>query len=49
MFINRCLIKDYEQRPMISELLTHPFIKQVPYYADKVTVELLIACLNESN
>lgn len=27
---------------MISELLTHPFIKQVPYYADEVSFNFLI-------
>ncbi|NXF93845.1 MYO3A protein, partial [Eubucco bourcierii] len=28
-FINKCLTKDYEKRPMVSSLLQHDFIKQV--------------------
>lgn len=35
-FSFRCLIKDYEQRPMVCQLLCHPFIKQVNYYSDEV-------------
>lgn len=26
----RCLIKDFEKRPTIDELLKHPFLSQVP-------------------
>eukprot|EP00079_Xenopus_tropicalis_P036562 XP_017950333.1 PREDICTED: myosin-IIIa [Xenopus tropicalis] len=28
-FINKCLIKDFEKRPTVSDLLEHPFIKQL--------------------
>ncbi|XP_074404620.1 myosin-IIIb isoform X2 [Zonotrichia albicollis] len=28
-FISQCLIKDFEQRPSVTHLLEHPFIKQV--------------------
>ena len=37
-FIFRCLIKDYEHRPLSSELLNHPFIKQVPSDVSKVYI-----------
>ncbi|XP_059179629.1 myosin-IIIb-like [Physella acuta] len=29
-FVARCLVKDFEQRPFAHDLLTHPFITQVP-------------------
>eukprot|EP00062_Callorhinchus_milii_P015760 gi/632966460/ref/XP_007899427.1/ PREDICTED: myosin-IIIa [Callorhinchus milii] len=28
-FISKCLIKDFEQRPTVSDLLDHPFMKQI--------------------
>ncbi len=28
--LKRCLIKDFEKRPTIDELLEHPFLSQVP-------------------
>ena len=36
LFLFRCLVKDFEQRPLVCELLSHPFIKQVNFYADEV-------------
>lgn len=29
IFVNRCLIKDFERRPSVTHLLRHPFIKGV--------------------
>lgn len=29
IFVNRCLIKDFEKRPSVTHLLDHPFIKGV--------------------
>ena len=33
----RCLVKDYEQRPYVWDLLEHPFVKQVPEDSSKVS------------
>ncbi|CAB4054331.1 MYO3 [Lepeophtheirus salmonis] len=30
-FVNECLIKDYEQRPFIMELMEHPFLQRCLY------------------
>jgi hypothetical protein len=40
----RCLVKDYEQRPLVCELLSHPFIKQVNFYADEVRTDFASIC-----
>ncbi len=32
----RCVVKDFEKRPFISELFDHPFISQVPQDTTKV-------------
>ena len=29
-FIRQCLIKDFEARPTVAQMLTHPFITQIP-------------------
>ncbi|KAK3767679.1 hypothetical protein RRG08_022713 [Elysia crispata] len=40
-FIATCLIKDFEKRPYVAELLTHPFIKQVPEDTTDLRRELI--------
>lgn len=40
-FISKCLIKDYEQRPLAWDLLNHPFIRQVPSDTTKIRQELV--------
>ncbi|XP_015784423.1 myosin-IIIb isoform X3 [Tetranychus urticae] len=39
-FIAECLVKDYEQRPQMCELLLHPFIAQVDRKHDELAMEL---------
>ncbi|XP_055618927.1 myosin-IIIb-like isoform X2 [Toxorhynchites rutilus septentrionalis] len=39
-FISDCLVKDLEQRPFSKELVTHPFLKAVGPYVEKVRQEL---------
>ncbi|XP_076374166.1 myosin-IIIb-like isoform X1 [Tachypleus tridentatus] len=39
-FISECLIKDFEERPMVSELLRHPFIEQVPVKPTEIQLQL---------
>lgn len=29
-FVRQCLIKDFEARPTVAQILTHPFITQIP-------------------
>lgn len=39
-FIKKCLIKDFEKRPSIDELLKHPFLNQVPENIEPVKEKL---------
>uniref|UniRef100_A0A8C8RW23 Myosin IIIA n=1 Tax=Pelusios castaneus TaxID=367368 RepID=A0A8C8RW23_9SAUR len=40
-FINKCLTKDYEKRPTISDLLQHDFIKQVEGHKKALQKQLM--------
>lgn len=40
-FIALCLIKDYEKRPLMVELMAHPFIAQVPKDPEEIREELV--------
>ncbi|RUS88469.1 hypothetical protein EGW08_003727, partial [Elysia chlorotica] len=40
-FIATCLIKDFETRPLVAELLSHPFIMQVPQDTTPLQRELV--------
>ncbi|XP_040567832.1 myosin-IIIb [Lepeophtheirus salmonis] len=54
-FVNECLIKDYEQRPFIMELMEHPFLQRVPknpsYIKNQLQIKIEnVKCLyNQSN
>lgn len=39
-FVSECLIKDFEQRPVIHEMLEHPFIKQLSNCIDLIRSQL---------
>ncbi|XP_019363818.1 PREDICTED: myosin-IIIa isoform X1 [Gavialis gangeticus] len=40
-FINKCLTKDYEKRPTVSDLLQHDFIKQIEGKENMLQKELM--------
>ncbi|CAG5130111.1 unnamed protein product, partial [Candidula unifasciata] len=40
-FLAQCLIKDFEQRPFASDLLSHPFIEKVPADTSKLKEQLV--------
>ncbi|CAN8028867.1 unnamed protein product [Ixodes persulcatus] len=37
----RCLVKDYEKRPLMSDLMSHKFIQQVPKHPEEIRQELV--------
>ncbi|KAK2170162.1 hypothetical protein LSH36_4g17098 [Paralvinella palmiformis] len=39
-FIDRCVIKDFEKRPFLTDLFNHPFITQVPNDTSKLQAQL---------
>ncbi|XP_064474850.1 myosin-IIIb-like isoform X2 [Ornithodoros turicata] len=40
-FLALCLIKDYEKRPLMAQLMAHPFIEQVPRDPEEIRKELV--------
>lgn len=45
----RCLVKDFEKRPNIDELLQHPFLTQVPENTDLLKEKLKLLVENHSS
>lgn len=40
-FLSVCLVKDYEKRPLMSDLMNHKFIAQVPKHPEEIRQELM--------
>lgn len=40
-FLSLCLVKDYEKRPLMSDLMSHKFIQQVPKHPEEIRQELV--------
>lgn len=40
-FLSVCLVKDYEKRPLMSDLMNHKFIAQVPRHPEEIRQELM--------
>ncbi|CAN7994050.1 unnamed protein product, partial [Ixodes hexagonus] len=40
-FLSLCLVKDYEKRPLMTDLMNHKFIQQVPKHPEEIRQELI--------